>query len=71
MTASLTGKVWQVSAKPASTSLPFEEAFAFAESLGLEPRVQVPGSVADGVRNPLDFSATPVNYRVPPPAGHI
>ncbi|MDV8021609.1 CoA transferase [Rhodococcus sp. IEGM 1330] len=54
---------------PAGPVNSLEEAFAFAESLGLEPRVQVPGSVADGVRNPLDFSATPVNYRLPPPAG--
>ncbi|OZC58091.1 carnitine dehydratase [Rhodococcus sp. 06-470-2] len=53
---------------PAGPVNSLEEAFAFAESLGLEPRVQVPGSVADGVRNPLDFSATPVNYRLPPPA---
>ena len=53
---------------PAGPVNSIEEAFAFAESLGLEPRVQVPESVADGVRNPLDFSATPVNYRLPPPA---
>lgn len=54
---------------PAGPVNSIDEAFAFAESLGLEPRVQVPGAAADGVRNPLDFSATPVNYRLPPPAG--
>nr|WP_314141245.1 CoA transferase [uncultured Rhodococcus sp.] len=56
---------------PAGPVNSIEEAFAFAESLGLEPRVPVPGAAADGVRNPLDFSATPVNYRMPPPAGPI
>ncbi|KZE98941.1 CaiB/BaiF CoA transferase family protein, partial [Rhodococcus sp. EPR-147] len=54
---------------PAGPVNSIDEAFAFAESLGLEPRVQVPGAAAEGVRNPLDFSATPVNYRLPPPAG--
>ncbi|WP_259468118.1 CaiB/BaiF CoA-transferase family protein [Rhodococcus sp. SBT000017] len=52
---------------PAGPVNSMDEAFAFAESLGLEPRVQVPGAVAEGVRNPVDFSATPVNYRLPPP----
>ncbi|MCJ0894145.1 CaiB/BaiF CoA-transferase family protein [Rhodococcus sp. ARC_M5] len=52
---------------PAGPVNSLEEAFAFAVSLGLEPRVQVPGAASDGVRNPVDFSATPVNYRLPPP----
>lgn len=52
---------------PAGPVNSVEEAFAFAESLGLGPRVEVPGAAADGVRNPVDFSATPVNYRLPPP----
>ena len=54
---------------PAGPVNSIEEAFAFADSLGLEPRVQVPGAASDGVRNPVDFSATPVDYRLPPPAG--
>ncbi|WP_032408404.1 CaiB/BaiF CoA transferase family protein [Rhodococcoides fascians] len=52
---------------PAGPVNSIEEAFAFAQSLGLEPRIEVPGAVAEGVRNPVDFSATPVNYRLPPP----
>ncbi|CCQ14557.1 putative L-carnitine dehydratase [Rhodococcus sp. AW25M09] len=51
---------------PAGPVNSLEEAFAFAESLGLQPRVEVPGAASDGVRNPLDFSATPVSYRMPP-----
>ena len=39
---------------PAGPVNSIQEAFAFAESLGLEPRVQVPGSVAEGDRNQLD-----------------
>lgn len=52
---------------PAGPVNSIEEAFAFAQSLGLEPRIEVPGAAAEGVRNPVDFSATPVNYRLPPP----
>lgn len=53
---------------PAGPVNTIDEAFAFAESIGLNPRVNVPGTVTQGVRNPIDFSATPVGYRLPPPA---
>jgi crotonobetainyl-CoA:carnitine CoA-transferase CaiB-like acyl-CoA transferase len=52
---------------PAGPVNSLDEAFAFAESLGLTPRVEVPGAASAGVRNPIDFSATPVGYRLPPP----
>lgn len=42
-----------------------EEAFAFADELGLAPRVEIDG--VPSVRNPLTFSATPATYRTPPP----
>ena len=43
---------------------------AFAESLGLEPVVEVgDGDAAvPSIRNPITFSATPADYRYPPPA---
>lgn len=40
-------------------------AFSFAESLGLEPVVDIDGSRS--VRNPLTLSGTPVTYRSPAP----
>lgn len=40
-------------------------AFGFAESLGLEPRVEIDG--VPSVRNPVRFSETPPAYRLPPP----
>jgi crotonobetainyl-CoA:carnitine CoA-transferase CaiB-like acyl-CoA transferase len=45
-------------------------AFAFAESLGLEPVVPVPGPDGQAVsltRNPIGLSATPPSYRSAPP----
>jgi crotonobetainyl-CoA:carnitine CoA-transferase CaiB-like acyl-CoA transferase len=42
-----------------------DEGVALAEELGLEPVVTVGG--VPGVRNPITFSATPVDYRLPPP----
>jgi crotonobetainyl-CoA:carnitine CoA-transferase CaiB-like acyl-CoA transferase len=45
-------------------------AFAFAESLGLAPTVEVPradGSTARLTRNPIGLSATPPVYRTAPP----
>jgi crotonobetainyl-CoA:carnitine CoA-transferase CaiB-like acyl-CoA transferase len=45
-------------------------AFALAESLGLEPIVEVPredGSAARLTRNPIRLSATPPSYRAAPP----
>nr|WP_296780433.1 CoA transferase [Rhodococcus sp. (in: high G+C Gram-positive bacteria)] len=52
---------------PAGPVNTIEEAFDFAAGIGLEPRVEVPGAVSRHVRNPIDFSATPVDYRLPPP----
>jgi crotonobetainyl-CoA:carnitine CoA-transferase CaiB-like acyl-CoA transferase len=46
-------------------------AFALAESLGLEPIVEVPapdGGVKRLTRNPIGLSATPPSYRTAPPA---
>lgn len=48
------------------------EAVALAESLGLEPVVEVAGPEASSpavpvVRNPIRLSATPAQYRLPPP----
>lgn len=42
-----------------------EEAFEFADELGLAPRVEIDG--VPSVRNPLTFSETPATYRTPPP----
>ena len=45
-------------------------AFVLAERLGLEPTVQIPrddGSAASLTRNPIQLSATPPSYRLPPP----
>jgi crotonobetainyl-CoA:carnitine CoA-transferase CaiB-like acyl-CoA transferase len=45
-------------------------AFAFADSLGLQPTITVPradGSVARLTRNPITMSATPPTYRCAPP----
>jgi len=43
-------------------------AFAFAERLGLNPSVSVPGTATPQVANPVELSATPVTYRLAPPA---
>ena len=46
-------------------------AFAFADSLGLQPTIEVPredGSLARLTRNPIAMSATPPTYRNAPPA---
>jgi crotonobetainyl-CoA:carnitine CoA-transferase CaiB-like acyl-CoA transferase len=45
-------------------------AFELAERLGLDPVVEIPrptGGAARLARNPIRFSATPVNYRSAPP----
>lgn len=56
---------------PAGPINDLSEAFAFARSLGIEATVQVPGSPAAQVANPVAMSATPVSYRSGPPAlGH-
>ncbi|MGP4055396.1 CaiB/BaiF CoA transferase family protein [Mycobacterium sp. 4D054] len=53
---------------PAGPINDLAEAFAFAESLGIDATVQVPGSPAPQVANPITMSATPVTYRSGPPA---
>jgi crotonobetainyl-CoA:carnitine CoA-transferase CaiB-like acyl-CoA transferase len=45
-------------------------AFAFAESLGLQPTVEIPREDGTGVRltrSPIRLSRTPPSYRLPPP----
>jgi crotonobetainyl-CoA:carnitine CoA-transferase CaiB-like acyl-CoA transferase len=46
-----------------------DKGVAFAESLGLEPVVECGEGAAKipGIRNPIRFSATPAEYRLPPP----
>jgi crotonobetainyl-CoA:carnitine CoA-transferase CaiB-like acyl-CoA transferase len=46
-----------------------DEAVELADRLGLSPIVEVPGGggVSKQVRHPVDFSATPATYRLPPP----
>jgi crotonobetainyl-CoA:carnitine CoA-transferase CaiB-like acyl-CoA transferase len=43
---------------------------AFAEEVGLDPVVSVgdAGSEMPSIRNPITFSRTPVDYRLPPPS---
>src|SRR4051812_25080396 len=47
-----------------------DQGVAFAESIGLDPVVDVGQGAAavPSVRNPITFSETPVDYRLPPPA---
>lgn len=55
---------------PAGPINDLAEAFAFAEQLGIEATVPVPGSPTPQVANPIELSATPVRYRsAPPPLG--
>jgi crotonobetainyl-CoA:carnitine CoA-transferase CaiB-like acyl-CoA transferase len=46
-----------------------DQGVALAEDVGLEPVVRVgpPGAEIPSVRNPIRFSATPPDYRYPPP----
>ena len=44
-----------------------DEGVAFAESLGLNPVVEIGDAAIPSVRNPITFSASPVGYRLPPP----
>ncbi len=56
---------------PAGQVNDIAQAFALAESLGLEPIVEVPGEdgrTARLTRNPIRLSATPASYRSAPPA---
>ncbi len=41
---------------------------AFAEEVGLDPVVRVGEHGIPSIRNPITFSATPADYRLPPPA---
>jgi crotonobetainyl-CoA:carnitine CoA-transferase CaiB-like acyl-CoA transferase len=47
-----------------------DQGVAFAESIGLDPVVTVGEGAAavPSVRNPITFSGTPADYRLPPPA---
>jgi crotonobetainyl-CoA:carnitine CoA-transferase CaiB-like acyl-CoA transferase len=42
---------------------------AFAQEIGLEPVVEVGegDAMVPSIRNPITFSETPVDYRLPPP----
>ncbi len=53
---------------PAGPINDLAEAFSYAERLGLGPVVAVPGTSTPQVANPVDLSATPVTYRLAPPA---
>lgn len=53
---------------PAGPINDLAEAFAYAEQLGLGPVVAVPGTATPQVANPVTMSATPVSYRLRPPA---
>ena len=46
-----------------------DQGVAFAEGIGLDPVVSVGegGNALPSVRNPITFSATPADYRLPPP----
>jgi crotonobetainyl-CoA:carnitine CoA-transferase CaiB-like acyl-CoA transferase len=55
---------------PAGTVNDLGAAFAFAESIGLEPTATIPredGSTVSLTRNPIRLSATPATYRSAPP----
>ncbi|QBJ96781.1 CoA transferase [Rhodococcus sp. ABRD24] len=52
---------------PAGPINDIAEAFDFAEQLGLDAVVDVPGSSTPQVANPISMSATPVQYRSAPP----
>ncbi len=55
---------------PAGAINTVNEGVAFADELGLDPVVEVgEGEAAvPSIRNPITFSSTPVDYRLPPPA---
>jgi crotonobetainyl-CoA:carnitine CoA-transferase CaiB-like acyl-CoA transferase len=45
-----------------------EEGVAFAEQVGLDPVVRVgDGTTVPSIRNPITFSESPTDYRLPPP----
>jgi crotonobetainyl-CoA:carnitine CoA-transferase CaiB-like acyl-CoA transferase len=60
---------------PAGPVNTLDEAFAFAQKLGLPGIVDIPAAAADGadsrssrqVANPIALSGTPAQYRLPPP----
>lgn len=56
---------------PAGVVNDLEAAFALAQSLGLDPIVEIPredGSAVRLTRNPISLSETPPEYRMPPPS---
>ncbi len=53
---------------PAGPINDLAEAFSYAEQLGLEAVVSVPGTDTPQVANPVIMSATPVTYRLAPPS---
>jgi crotonobetainyl-CoA:carnitine CoA-transferase CaiB-like acyl-CoA transferase len=55
---------------PAGPINDLAEAFAYAEQLGLDPVVPVPGSTTPQVANPVTLSQSPVSYRLAPPRMH-
>lgn len=55
-------------AVPAGPINSIAEAFDFADELGLTSRVSIPGACAEQTANPIEFSRTPVSYRLPPPS---
>lgn len=55
---------------PAGPINDLAEAFAYAEQLGLDPVVPVPGSATPQVANPVSLSQSPVSYRLAPPRLH-
>jgi crotonobetainyl-CoA:carnitine CoA-transferase CaiB-like acyl-CoA transferase len=52
---------------PAGPINDLAEAFAFAQRLGIEATVSVPGSSTPQVANPISMSVTPPQYRSAPP----
>lgn len=61
-------RVLNAAGVPAGPINDIAEAFDFARRLGLQPTVAVPGSGTAQVANPISMSATPVTYRLAPPA---
>lgn len=61
-------RVLSAAGVPAGPINDLGEAFDYADRLGLVPVVPVPGSATPQVANPVALSATPVTYRLAPPA---
>lgn len=52
---------------PCAPILAIDEAFAFADRLGLAPLARTPAGEVVGVRNPVGLSGSPVEYALTPP----